>query len=355
MSLKNPESKSTNSSDKYIPFNPSKVMFHFDRLRDIVKGDMPAPVTVEIDPSNICNHNCVWCMFADFKKERPVSIPQEKLRSIIIELSKIGVRSITFTGGGEPLCNPATPDAMRLCRDLNVECGLVTNGGLIHDHLETIAKTCKFCRISLDAGTKVTHEKLHRPKAGRRFNEILEDIKTLKRLNPNMTIGVAFLVHDENYYEIEIVTRKVKETKADYIQIRPVIQGISFSTASKAQELIEEARAHADDDFKVYAIMHRFTEIFDIKRKFSKCRATPLICSIGADLNVYICCQLRGDPKFIIGNLKDKSFKEIWWSDHHQKIIDSIDITKCPVCRYIPYNEILEKCVLNDQMHRNFL
>jgi len=340
---------------KLTPFDTSKVMFHYDRLESISTGNIPYPVTAEIDPSNLCNHNCIWCMYKEFKKSSPVNISRKDLLTVIAELAEVGVKSITFTGGGEPLCNPATPKAMNLCKYLGVQCGLVTNGGLIHKNLKRIAHNCTFCRVSLDAGTKTTHDLLHNPNYGRDFNGILKDIKTLKTINPNLTVGVAFLVHNENYREIELATKKVKNTGADYIQIRPVIQGITLSTASKAKELLKISYKHSDDNFKVYGIMHRFNEIFDIKRRFRKCRTTPLIASIGADLNMYICCQLRGNPDYIIGNLKDNTFKEIWGSKQHKEIINSIDINNCPVCRYIPYNEIIEKTIINDSMHRNFL
>ena len=43
-------------------FNAHKILNHFDKLQKIAAGQTVFPITVEIDPSNRCNHRCQWCV-----------------------------------------------------------------------------------------------------------------------------------------------------------------------------------------------------------------------------------------------------------------------------------------------------
>src|SRR5437763_1554464 len=44
------------------PFSPHKILAHFDRLQRVAAGEFVYPITVEIDPTNVCNHRCQWCV-----------------------------------------------------------------------------------------------------------------------------------------------------------------------------------------------------------------------------------------------------------------------------------------------------
>ena len=98
-----------------------------------------------------------------------------------------------------------------------------------------------------------------------------------------------------------------------------------------------------------------FRELKTNDKEFKVCRATPLITIIGADMKVYLCCQWRGNLKYVVGDLTNKTFKEVWNSEQHKKLVDSIDVKKCYPCKYKNYNITIEKAFVNDEMHLNFL
>lgn len=346
-------------------FNPMKILNHWFTLKGILKNWNPPPISVEIDPSNVCNHDCVWCMFEEFKKKKPAMLPTKTMLALITELAEGGVKSVTFTGGGEPLMNPGTLDALNEAYKNGLEVGLVTNGGYLTPYVAKIAvRTCSFVRISLDAATETTHYTTHRPKNPGRddFTTIVKNIKTLVAMRndakSNLTIGIAFLVHPHNYFEISSATHLAKVLGTDYIQIRPVyIAG--FKPALEMRDLIEReikrAVAMADKNFAVFPILHRFDEMSEIDRTFTRCLAHSLLGVVGADSNLYLCCQLRGDPRFSFGSLERDSFFDIWRSKQRQQVIKCINLEKCPPCRYIKYNEILDYLSDKERAHKNFL
>lgn len=347
-------------------FNPMKILNHWSTLDAILKGWNPPPVSCEIDLSNQCNHDCIWCMYKDFKKEKSVLLPPKIVTKLINDLSEAGVKSVTFTGGGEPLTNPDVTSALYKAKNLGLEIGLVTNGGLMDQEMsKTIVETCKFVRISLDAASRETHDKIHRPKnylTKDNFDGIIQNIKTLvnmrKSWETNLTIGVAFLVHPLNYFEINDAAELAKKIGVDYIQIRPVYipdKNILIMKWEHVKELMELSMGLTDDKFQVFPILHRFDEMAKVDRTFSSCLGHALLGVVGADSNVYLCCQLRGNPDFSFGSLEKESFSEIWHGMKRQEAIKRINIEKCPPCRYTKYNELLD--YLSDKMrpHKNFL
>ena len=44
-------------------FNPhNKILCHLDKVDELLNNKNPSPVTMEIDPSNACNHSCPFCI-----------------------------------------------------------------------------------------------------------------------------------------------------------------------------------------------------------------------------------------------------------------------------------------------------
>jgi len=204
------------------PFDPLKVLRHRDRLEGIARGETVPPVTVEIDPTNACNHDCIWCISGGFRARNAATLSRELLLRLLIELAEYGVRSVTFTGGGEPLLHAALPQAMRVASEAGLEVGLVTNGELLSgEKLAAAAETCSFVRVSLDAGNAETYAQMHRPKAADAYERVLRNIGDLisargRRATP--TVGAAYLAHPANVGEIRAAARALADIGADYLQ-----------------------------------------------------------------------------------------------------------------------------------------
>lgn len=307
--------------------------------------DNPYPVSVEIDPSNICNFNCSWCCFKESKSKSPTMIEGKLFLKIVKELAELGIKSITFTGGGEPLMNESTLNAIILAYKKGIKVGLVTNGNLFFGLGANCMKYYEFIRISLDAGTDKTYQKVHKAKKGD-FLRTTYNIGTLSLFKKkNHTIGISFLVHPDNYREIYKAAKLSKELGVDYFQIKPIYYLNSVKHTRiwlKAKPYIDKALKLSDNKFRVFSMNYRFNDMVKAKRNYKKCRIHNYLTIIGADSKVYLCCPYRGNEKFCLGDLKKNTFKEIWNSKRRKKVINSIDMTKCPYCRHNDYNEILE-------------
>ena len=81
--------------------------------------------------TNVCNHHCPECVVNYFRLSDENSLPRTLAERIIDELGEAGVRALIFTGGGEPLCHPDTPDMVTRARARGMDVGFITNGQLL--------------------------------------------------------------------------------------------------------------------------------------------------------------------------------------------------------------------------------
>jgi len=333
------------------PINPWKIIVHSGKIKDILEGKDIAPITLGLDLSNKCNHCCVWCLYDKYKKDKPYNMSKELIKKAIVDFRDVGGQGICFSGGGSPLMNEHINYAIIESKKLGLECSLNTNGGRLQILSDSAINALSYIRISLDAGSKNSHDKLHKPKSGN-FDEIMENIKNI-RLKTSIPIGIGYLVHPDNYKEITNLAVYINNIGVDYIQVRP-IKGISLS-----EEQMKAVLEQIDyikkliKPLKVYESFSKMNDTIEGKNKCDKCYVNKLVANIGPDGEVYSCCELRGINS--LGNIADNSFKDIWFSKKHKDMLDSLDVSKCPPCKYAKMNEIIERVFVNDELNRNFI
>lgn len=335
------------------PFDSLKVLCWRDKIEEILEGKIPSPVAVEIDASNLCTQSCDWCMFKDFKIRERRNLEQKILFKLIGDLAQMQVKALTFTGGGEPLINPSTPEAMLLAKRLGMQVGLVTNGDLLEEReiIEAVIESCRYVRLSIDAGKDETHYRLKHPRFTDQLSRNLKSAHVLMSKGFTGDVGIAFLIHPDNYLELPLLIQRLEELGVSYLHVRPCLGvEIDSEAINYSRDVIDSYRGK----LQIYANFKRFDEI-RFGMKFEKCRATPLLGIVGADAKMYLCCQFRGNNNYVIGDLKKASFKEQWGSPKHTQVMECVDIKKCPPCRYSNFNQLIEDVFLKDKMHKNFI
>lgn len=333
------------------PISPEKIIVHKDRIENILNGGHIAPVTCGIDISNLCNHQCIWCLYNKYRKEKPYNMDKYLIKKAIVGFRGAGGSSICLSGGGEPLMNNNINFAILESRKVGLECSLNTNGGRLQILSDEALNSLSYIRISLDAGSKKSHDKLHKPIDGD-FDTIIENIKNIRK-KTSIPIGVGYLVHSDNYQEIGSLALILKDIGIDYLQVRP-IKNMFLSEEQMKLVLgqIEYIQKHLQS-FKVYESFSKMSDTIEGSDKCKKCYINRLVVNIGPDGEVYACCELRGINS--LGNIKDKSFEDIWFSKKHKDMLDNLDISKCPPCKYSKMNEIIERVFVNDELNRNFI
>jgi len=247
-------------------------------------------------------------MFRNYLEKFRVVLNYEIYQKTIARLNKLGVRSITFTGGGEPLTYPKFEDAVLDAQKLRFEVGLVTNG-IDLDRYASLVPSFRFIRVSLDAVTESTYLKI---KGQPLFRKVKKNIELILKNRKTTTIGISFVVCQENQHEIEKAKVLAKDLKVDYIQFKPAFRR-NLNRIKETNKTIITKR------YKVSSTL--------------PCAIAGLVGIIGADANVYFCCQKRGEDKYRLGNLQTESFERIWARRNDV----NPDIKECSTCRYMNY------------------
>ena len=115
-------------------YSDLKIFHHLDKIQDILNSKRTAPIYIRIKPTNRCNQNCYYCGSKDDNVpedrlfDKTAMIPKEKMYEIIHDLHEMGVKAITFSGGGEPLVYPYIEETLGLVRSKSIDYSIITNG-----------------------------------------------------------------------------------------------------------------------------------------------------------------------------------------------------------------------------------
>lgn len=312
----------------------AKLLQHVDRIAAIKAGSRPAPVNVEIDLSNRCSLGCEWCHFAFThtrgplagKREKPAgAIPggdlmdAELALSIVDQLAAAGVRSITWTGGGEPTLHPAFDEIIaHTAKYPTLEQGIYTHGGHISPTRAALLKcTHTFVYVSLDASNAGQYK---RDKGVDRFDAACEGIKRLADAKGDATIGIGYLVTESNWRAADYAAQLVESLGADYVQFRPTIHyeqdspGVPSENTGwmeDAERFLERVAAMYPE--QVIADLERF----EMYRRwgghgYPTCWWSALQTVITPNGKVWTCVNKREHPGAALGDLSVESFAEVW-------------------------------------------
>jgi MoaA/NifB/PqqE/SkfB family radical SAM enzyme len=347
---------------------PEKLLGHIDRISEIRAGGQPAPVNVEIDLTNRCNLGCLGCHFAHTHSRGPLAksakpagmqavgdVMEYNLATIILEeIAYIGVRSITWTGGGEPTLHPDFARLIRYAQYQRLPQGIYTNGTNIDEYLAGVMKECMtWVYVSLDRADPKSYQAY---KQVDRFAQAERGIRNLIEADGLATIGVGFLVSESNVEQIPNMYKYGKDIGADYVQFRPEV---SFDLANpqagpKNADWIYEAL----DWFKVLAgngvelDTSRFEMYRDWKtHPYPMCYWTQMQTVITPNGKVWACVNRRGFEGDELGDMTTDSFEDIWTrSKAHQ-----VDHNCRVMCRgHIP-NLSLDRMMRNPTQHDLFI
>lgn len=333
------------------PFAPTKILCHLDRLS---RGTDLGPITISIDITNTCNHNCLWCNSSKYQLEKPGSMDFEMFRVLVVSLSRLKTNAISITGGGEPTCHPLLNEMLECAFDAGLEVSMVSNGSWLDRINPELLNRLRYLRISLDAGSETTHNLLHRPlMEDSGWNRIIKNLEHICMSKPpEFIVGIGYLVHWQNVSEVPALARVLRDLKADYFQLRPVKhqgENVECETVAKAYRA---AKRMETATFKVYEVGTKYLpEVNPAK----KCRLLPLVCNISPQGDVYPCCELRGRSEYAYGCLINQTFEEIWWSRERYHVMKNILPENCLKCKYSLMNVLIEKVVAGDLLHINFL
>lgn len=350
--------------------NPTKLFAHVGRLAHWEAGEKPAPVTIEIDLTNVCSLGCQFCHYRHThvagpwanKAIRPVDFSDtgrvadtQRFLTLFTELKAAGVQGVVLSGGGEPTLHPDFDLLVSAAKDAGLAIGLYTLGGHISEARGALLREAlSFAVVSLDCVDGETYAKEKHVPASR-FSDALLGIRRMA--GGSCVVGVSFLLHADNWRQAKDMLDVGRRAGANYVTFRPTVNvemdQPSVLTDDRAWvteslpllwELAAESDVEIDPD--------RFVEYRDwVKHPYSTCYGIRLVSQITPDGRVWVCMNRRGMPGSELGNLHTESFADIW-SRHPGQWTD---FSQCrAMCRLHLNNTVLAS-VLAPKTHAQFL
>tara|TARA_B100002019_G_C21203858_1_gene565574 strand:- start:72 stop:1166 length:1095 start_codon:yes stop_codon:yes gene_type:complete len=359
-------------------YSSIKIIHHNDRLEQLRLGNHPAPVAIRMVLSDLCNQNCHFCtfrmensitnkLFSGLNKQGEVTynpsrfLDKDKCLEVIKDSSVMGVKSVEFTGGGEPTVHPNHIEIFQSVLENNLDLGLITNGVIARPGFDEVMMRSSWIRYSLDAGEKKSYAAVRQvPEAT--FNSVLKNIESLVKnrdnQKSNLTIGISFIVTDQNYMEVYKAARIASDLGADYFRVGyyRTDEGFTAGDFSKTEELIQKSVSDFSRDG--FSVLNRYSESsknIDGRPDYDFCAYQHVNTWIAADYNVYRCCVTSYDKHGLIGSIKDQSFKNLWESDQKKKKFDKFNARTCVQCIYNEKNKVLNYALNKNPDHKNFI
>jgi len=314
-----------------------KFLRYTDHIQAIKTRQLVAPVHVRIKPINHCNHNCWYCAYRADQlqlgegmdvKDR---IPDHKMFEIVEDLVEIGVEAVTFSGGGEPLIYKTLPEVVERLAKGGIRVAALTNGANLKGRVaDVFAEHGTWVRVSIDAWDDDSYAKSRGIKSGE-FSRVIENMRAFSARGSNCVLGVSFIVTKENVEHLYDVCAQLKEVGVNHVKISAAVisndvkENNRYHRAimDRAVELIDQTHTLADDGFSIINHYHELEERFD--KTYETCPFLQFLTVIGADLAVYTCQDKAYNETGRLGSIKDRSFKEFWFSEENHQRLYGID------------------------------
>jgi len=318
-------------------YSALKIFHHPAKLEALSMGEVTAPIYVRIKPTNECSHNCFYCVydpeFSDIHptSDRAAALPQHKMSEVLDDLADMGVKAVTYSGGGEPLSYPHIAEAFRKTLDSGIGLSLITNGqGLCGESAELL-RNADWVRVSLDyCGAEMFGQTRRRPE--NEFSVVKDNIASFaKERGPDCDLGVNCVVNHLNHGHLVRIAEFCKGLGVDSLRFAPLWKRdfMAYHAGFKDEAIsqLEAAQELQDDNFSVGSTYWRYFNgpAGDEERTYDRCFYMEVVPVIAADQKVYTCHNNAYDPAGMVGSIKDQRFKSLWFSPETAEFFRGFD------------------------------
>lgn len=208
---------------------------------------------------------------------------------------------------------------------------LGTNGFLLKDEeLPDILPCLTYLRFNISAGERDRYAQIHGclPRAyDKVVNTIKKAVQLRKERNLSVTIGMQMVLMPDFADQILPLAKLGKELGVDYLVIKHCSDdengtlGVDYDKYDDIIPLLKQAEAFSTDTYQVSAKWSKL--LSHGKKQYRKCFGAPFILQMSGTGLVAPCGMLFNEKyrKYHIGNIKEKRFKDIFYSDRYWEVM----------------------------------
>ncbi len=263
------------------------------------------PITISLEPTTACNLRCPECPSGLRSFTRPTgNLKEDFFRKTIDELYKELIYLI-FYFQGEPYINPKFLDMVKYANNKGIYTITSTNGHFLNEEnaRKTIESGLDRLIISVDGTTQEVYESY---RIEGKLENVLQGarnvVKWKKQLNsPTPHIIFQFLVVRPNEHQIEDLYRLADEIGIDEVKLKSA-QVYDYENGNPLIPTLDKYSRYAKKEDGTFRVKNEL---------LNHCWKLWHSCVITWDGLVVPCCFDK-DADHRLGDLKKKTFKEIW-------------------------------------------
>jgi len=356
--------------DKYN-IDGHKLYWHLDRVCEWQKKRVIVPVYIEVSPVSYCNHSCIFCGI-DFAMNKAIQLETECFSRRLEEMGKLGIKSIMYAGEGEPLLHKDLSKLVVNTKKHGIDVAITTNGTAGNYELwNDILPHLSWIKFSIDAGSPQIYAKVHNVREEifyKTLESIKDAVKVKKDRKLNVTIGLQFLIIEENINDIENAIKNFSDSGVNYLVLKPyslhpqMIDKKEVYYTEEKIKFLENVLNKYKNEKKLNIIFRKNTmkKYMEKEKNYTHCYALPFWGYISSRGDFYSCSVFIGNERFNVGNIYTNNMEEIIFGEKRKKSIEfgehELQIeNECRLnCRMARINEFLEY-LKNEAEHINFI
>lgn len=313
------------SSLKFLQFK--------DHLEALSNRRVAVPVHVRVKPTNMCNHNCWYCAYRTddlllggemLEKD---SIPEARMLALAKEFVEIGVKAVTFSGGGEPLLYKPLPDVIEILAAGGIRVAALSNGSNLKGRVaDVFARHGTWVRISLEAWDNKSYTKSRGAKPND-FSRLLDNMREFTSRDTKCVLGVSLIVGQDNADHVAEICALMKDCGVNHVKVSGAVVS-NDAAGNNAYHLpikdevvrqLGQAMQLGDSQFSIIDHYHELESLFD--KEYTWCPFLQFLTVVGADQYVYTCQDKAYTDAGRMGSIAERTFKDFWFSTENQRFL----------------------------------
>lgn len=307
----------------------------------------PYPKSVVIETTLRCNLHCIHCLAVPRRRQYNADMHPDILEMIwpIVEQAE----DVSLSNQGEFFCTKNHLAIFRAVRDMGKTTSLATNASLVGDEIieDVLLGGIDHLDFSIDGVDAATHESLRR---GSDFEELIATIRKVCKRKDELKsavphVGINFVARRGNIEQLPAMVDLARQLGAGLLNVIHLFvldRELEQESLYCHQELSDRCFIKARERNRNGSLELRLPGLFseDAKhgrRRFRKCTFPMYSVIIGAQGEVFACCDWR----MLMGDLRQESFDEIWNSERFRRLRKTVNSRRPPkICANCAYPSI---------------